>query len=283
MTAVNSATTVSNSNTKAVPPSLSHVFLHEWWLLKQRKGLAVGGVTSMEKARERVFLSAVIAKRHEANVLETEDGITVAFRGFINTSRSCQNGFPSEVCRHFLFGFPYDWKKYSAHCFGDEDIDWTTLFGDSSTRSKESGDDALAFSIPENDFTKTRDSLLSNNNCSTPNNNFNGLGISVGNVCKQIKSTDNMECSIAMKTIECECTDNKLTSNKEIKNDQFSRDRKKQCIGQRTVEDTDNFCDRRVTRSISKRSHAMLNDKKTMVPIVSSPLRRSPRLHYSRK
>lgn len=49
-----------------------------------------------------MFLSTVIAKRHEANVVETEDGITIIFRGFINTSRASQNGFPSEVVSPFF-------------------------------------------------------------------------------------------------------------------------------------------------------------------------------------
>ena len=50
--------------------------------------------------RERVFLSTVIAKRYEANVLETEDGITIQLRGFINNSRTSQNGFASNVTNY---------------------------------------------------------------------------------------------------------------------------------------------------------------------------------------
>ncbi|TKY68078.1 SANT associated [Spatholobus suberectus] len=167
-----------------------------------------GGViaisTQRRRDRERVFLSTVIAEREEANVLRTEDGITILFRGFINTSRSCQNGVPSEVCQHFLVGFPHDWKKYSAHSFGNEDIDGVTAFGDSSACSKKRDDDALPFSIHDNDCTKRQDSILSNN-CLAPKNICNGLGISFGNDSKQSESTDNMECSIVMKTMECEC------------------------------------------------------------------------------
>lgn len=52
-----------------------------------------------------MFLSTVIAKRHEANVVESEDGIVIIFRGFINASRTSQNGFSSEV--YILFQFIY--------------------------------------------------------------------------------------------------------------------------------------------------------------------------------
>jgi hypothetical protein len=51
--------------------------------------------------RERMFFSSVIVKRHEPNVVETEDGVTIIIRGFINSSRTSQNGFPSDV------GYPF--------------------------------------------------------------------------------------------------------------------------------------------------------------------------------
>lgn len=51
----------------------------------------------------RVFSSAAISKRHNATTLETTDGINITISGFINRSRTRQNGFPSEVCVSFLF------------------------------------------------------------------------------------------------------------------------------------------------------------------------------------
>ncbi|KAL1299800.1 hypothetical protein AAHE18_18G133800 [Arachis hypogaea] len=99
--------------------SSAQVFLSDWWLAKPclpLQGLAVGGIAY--GLRERMFLSTVIAKRHEANVLETEDGVTLHLNSFINSSRSSQNGFPRKVCKDFLLGFPDDWQKYTAHSFG---------------------------------------------------------------------------------------------------------------------------------------------------------------------
>ncbi|CAJ1979229.1 unnamed protein product [Sphenostylis stenocarpa] len=74
---------------------------------------------NLSKNRESLFLSTVVTKREEANVLHTQDGITIVFRGFMNTSRSSQNGVPLEVCQHFLVGFPHDWNKYAPHSYGD--------------------------------------------------------------------------------------------------------------------------------------------------------------------
>jgi len=54
-------------------------------------------IRTRRRGRERVFLSTVIAEREEANVLHTQDGIVIIFRGFINTSRSSQNGVSLEV------------------------------------------------------------------------------------------------------------------------------------------------------------------------------------------
>ncbi|KAH1096120.1 hypothetical protein J1N35_013041 [Gossypium stocksii] len=86
------------------------VLLDDWllcmvqprWLCARRQG-------------QRVLCSAAIAKGHDATTLETADGITVAISGFINTSRTLQNGFSPKVCSHFLFGFPYDWEEYASH------------------------------------------------------------------------------------------------------------------------------------------------------------------------
>ncbi|XP_058772966.1 protein EMBRYO DEFECTIVE 1674-like [Vicia villosa] len=104
-------TPLSNSIFKSKP-----VFLHEWWLVKPLNhcnGFALAGIASTPG--ERMFVSSVIVKVHEPNVVETDDGIVVGFRGFINSSRTLQNGFPSQVCQRFSIGFPHDWKKLSAH------------------------------------------------------------------------------------------------------------------------------------------------------------------------
>ncbi|WJX32782.1 hypothetical protein P8452_21068 [Trifolium repens] len=114
------------------------ICLQEWWLMKpqnQCKGLALAGIASME--RERMFFSSVIVKRHEPNVVETDDGVTIIFRGFINSSRTSQNGFPSDVCHRFSVGFPHNWKNYSAHSSGNECqyVDRVTGFDDSNASS----------------------------------------------------------------------------------------------------------------------------------------------------
>lgn len=46
----------------------------------------------------RVFYSAAISKRHEASILEAIDGIVITVSGFINRSRTLENGFPPKVC-----------------------------------------------------------------------------------------------------------------------------------------------------------------------------------------
>ncbi|XP_061343362.1 uncharacterized protein LOC133289443 [Gastrolobium bilobum] len=297
------------SNTK--PVKYESIFLDEWWLVKpqlQRKGLAVGGVASIN-GRDTAFFSTVIAKRHEANVLETEDGITIIFRGFINNSRTSQNGFPSEVCSHFLVGFPHDWETYSVRGFGDEYIDGVPRFGDSNTCSQKSADDdCLLSSIRDNDFTKKKDVLLSDNGdlnyCLAPEK----LGNSFGNVSKQCESIDNMECGvIKKKTIECECKDRSQPQVEMMCNGEngvshaavesqagnpetaeslighlSSECNEEQRIRQKISEDTGNTCSRTrmVGRSIAKTSHAMLKkNKKGKATPVSSPVRRSPRLN----
>lgn len=45
----------------------------------------------------RIFYSAAISHRHDATTLDTLDGIKITISGFINRSRTHQNGFPSEV------------------------------------------------------------------------------------------------------------------------------------------------------------------------------------------
>ncbi|XP_050235377.1 kinetochore-associated protein KNL-2 homolog isoform X2 [Mercurialis annua] len=93
------------------------VTLRDWWLVisdgdKFKKGLAVSGFTCTGKKQAmRVFHSAAITKRFDAFTVETADGIIVVFQGFINKLRTAENGFSSEVFKHFLFGFPPCWEE----------------------------------------------------------------------------------------------------------------------------------------------------------------------------
>ncbi|MED6113724.1 hypothetical protein PIB30_073525 [Stylosanthes scabra] len=135
---------------------IKYVCLNEWWLAKPRlplQGLAVDGIAYGQ--RERKFLSTVITKRYEANVLETEDGVTLQLRGFINTSLSSQNGFPLNVCEDFLLGFPEDWQKYAAQSVGAKCVDGDTGFGEPNGCSHKGADDASPFSLHDNHSGET--------------------------------------------------------------------------------------------------------------------------------
>ncbi|KAK1550157.1 hypothetical protein Q3G72_014642 [Acer saccharum] len=85
------------------------------------KGLAVSGFASKGQG-VRTLHSAVFVKRHDTTTLETADGITVTISGLINRSRTCLNGFPLEVCNHFLLGFPHYWEEYADQCCGQESV-----------------------------------------------------------------------------------------------------------------------------------------------------------------
>ncbi|CAA7028238.1 unnamed protein product [Microthlaspi erraticum] len=92
--------------------TLKSVSLSDWWLTKKanvKKGLCVSGFESKRGSEVRLFSSGAISKRHDCNTLETLDGIEVCISGFINRSRSLQNGVSPEVCNRFLLGFPYNW------------------------------------------------------------------------------------------------------------------------------------------------------------------------------
>ncbi|KAL2502865.1 uncharacterized protein Fot_36713 [Forsythia ovata] len=101
------------------------VCLADWWLVKaeldsEGKRLAVAGLTSREQQAMRVFSSAPILKRYDVFTLETTDGICVIIKGFMNKARTVENGFPSEVCNHFIFGFPPYWEEYAEKCMAEE-------------------------------------------------------------------------------------------------------------------------------------------------------------------
>ncbi|KAL3645542.1 hypothetical protein CASFOL_010722 [Castilleja foliolosa] len=93
------------------------VYLSDWWLVKteddsQGRRLAVAGFASRGSHAMRVFSSAPILKRHNDFNIETTDGICIVFEGFINKARTEENGFPSNVDEHFVFGFPPYWEEY---------------------------------------------------------------------------------------------------------------------------------------------------------------------------
>ncbi|GFP94965.1 hypothetical protein PHJA_001640900 [Phtheirospermum japonicum] len=108
------------------------VYLSDWWLVKteddvQRRRLAVAGFASRGSHAMRVFSSAPILKRHNDFNIETTDGICVVFEGYINKVRTEQNGFPSNVYDHFVFGFPPYWKEYEENLMDKESSSEDTL------------------------------------------------------------------------------------------------------------------------------------------------------------
>ncbi|PHT72110.1 hypothetical protein T459_22895 [Capsicum annuum] len=112
----------NNSSKSCFHPT---VCLKDWWLVRaqgdsQGRTLAVAGLTSREGQALRVFSSAPILKVYDVFNLETIDGICVVLNGFINKSRSEENGFPSEVFEQFLFGFPPQWEAFNENCLGRE-------------------------------------------------------------------------------------------------------------------------------------------------------------------
>ncbi|CAA3024728.1 Hypothetical predicted protein [Olea europaea subsp. europaea] len=119
--------TVNDSNKSREAPKSNFqktVCLADWWLVKSELGskgkrLAVAGLTSREQQAVRVFSSAPIHKRYDVFTLETTDGICVIIKGFMNKARTVENGFPSEVCNHFIFGFPPYWEEYADKCMAE--------------------------------------------------------------------------------------------------------------------------------------------------------------------
>ncbi|KAK9288184.1 hypothetical protein L1049_016633 [Liquidambar formosana] len=157
---LSSATIVSSSFLKSV-------FLHDWWLIKAHgKGLAVGGFTSTGTLGVKLFCSSAISKRHDANTLETTDGITITISGFINRSQTHQHGFPSEVCNRFLIGFPYYWEEYAARYSGEESHNGcvptrVSAFEEFKISSGNMKHSFLPVSLYDLPVTRTRDLLMS--------------------------------------------------------------------------------------------------------------------------
>ncbi|KAG6396189.1 hypothetical protein SASPL_142331 [Salvia splendens] len=42
--------------------------------------------------------------------------------GFLNRSRTLENGFSQEICDHFLIGFPYYWEEFAALSESEEPV-----------------------------------------------------------------------------------------------------------------------------------------------------------------
>ncbi|KAG2720912.1 hypothetical protein I3760_02G056300 [Carya illinoinensis] len=147
-------------------PLFKSVLLHDWWLVRapHGKGLAVGGVASLERVGVRIFCSAAISHRHDATTLDTMDGIKITISGFINRSRTHQNGFPSEVCNRFLLGFPYNWEEYAVGCSSEDSTDRgvstrVSTSDDSSLRFRRDG--TFPFSLVDLPVTRIGDLLMS--------------------------------------------------------------------------------------------------------------------------
>ncbi|GAV69220.1 SANTA domain-containing protein [Cephalotus follicularis] len=153
--------------TRSAPKTLcasssTTVSLHEWWLVKSEgKGLAVGGLACRRTLGKRAFCSAAIAKRHDATTLETMDAITITLSGFINRSRTQLNGFPDEVCNHFLFGFPYHWMDYATQSCAEDSTHREIPTREFSLGGSENT--VLPVSLDDLSVTRIRDLMLSSN------------------------------------------------------------------------------------------------------------------------
>ncbi|TXG58582.1 hypothetical protein EZV62_016411 [Acer yangbiense] len=142
----------NSSNNHDDNKSSSHfqptVCLYDWWLIKsdeifEGKRLAVAGRSSTEKAM-RVFTSAPIVKRYDDFTLVTADGFCIILKGFINKSRTKENGFSDEVFSHFLFGFPSFWEAYNEKCLEEEFTTGPSLATIPDTNGPATGHDAVA-------------------------------------------------------------------------------------------------------------------------------------------
>ncbi|KAK9920692.1 hypothetical protein M0R45_029240 [Rubus argutus] len=95
------------------------VILYDWWLVKSEetdrgRRLAVAGVSSVGQEARRLFSSAPISKIYDVFTLETSDGVCIILKGVINKQQTIQNGFPDEIPKRFLFGFPASWERCVA-------------------------------------------------------------------------------------------------------------------------------------------------------------------------
>ncbi|CAN1142793.1 Kinetochore-associated protein KNL-2 homolog [Linum perenne] len=105
----------NTSNSDASSYFQKTVTLQEWWLIKtdddyKGKRLGVAGIASSDQRGRREFHSAPVIKRYDMFTLETADAVTLYINGFINRTRTLENGFPTEIFDHFLMGFPLYWE-----------------------------------------------------------------------------------------------------------------------------------------------------------------------------
>ncbi|KAM5570085.1 hypothetical protein ABKV19_017213 [Rosa sericea] len=155
------------STPKTISASVKSVLLDDWWLVKaQGKGLAVEGLAKTQRPAIRTFSSAAISKRHTATILETTDGIIVTLCGFLNISRTSQNGFPPEVYNRYLLGFPYDWEEHAAGLLIQGSTDKSASARNSSSQKfnmflEDSESNPLPFSIADVPAIVTRDFIMS--------------------------------------------------------------------------------------------------------------------------
>ncbi|XAR68964.1 hypothetical protein NMG60_11000390 [Bertholletia excelsa] len=136
----NTATNDGRDVTASSSYFLKTVCLQDWWLIKaeedfEGRRLAIAGLTSREHHQAvRVFSSAPILKRYDVFTLETVDGVCVLIKGFINKDRTKENGFPLEVFKHFVFGFPAYWEEYAHKWLGggisNQDVSRSALGSD---------------------------------------------------------------------------------------------------------------------------------------------------------
>ncbi|XAR59260.1 hypothetical protein NMG60_11015001 [Bertholletia excelsa] len=145
------------------------VCLHDWWLIKvaidpKTTRLGIAGFASRERQAIRAFHSAAIAKRHDAVTVETVDGTTITISGIINRPLTLQNGFSSEVCHHFVSGFPYCWDKYAYQCFDKKFVNITATpprVSSMHISSNEEAGNLQSISLDNLPVIRIRDFLLS--------------------------------------------------------------------------------------------------------------------------
>ncbi|KAI9196392.1 hypothetical protein LWI28_023527 [Acer negundo] len=153
--------------TKLSPLPVKSVLLYDWWLVPvDTKGLAVAGFASRGSQGVRTLHSAAIVKRHDTTTLETADGIMVTISGLIDRSRTCLNGFPLEVCNHFLLGFPHYWEEYADQCCGQVSVGKgvptrISSFFEDVMSSGSCSSTFPPFSLDEIPMTRVRDFIMS--------------------------------------------------------------------------------------------------------------------------
>ncbi|CAI0433155.1 unnamed protein product [Linum tenue] len=147
---------------KAVSYFKKTVTLQDWWLIKadqdyEGKRLGVAGFPPSGQRGLREFRSAPIIKTYDVFTLETADGVTVLIHGFLNRTRTVQNGFPIEATNSFLLGFPFYWehcaKRWVQDAYSNE-VHMTKTSADPDMQS------AAAESTPTADKDNSNDEVV---------------------------------------------------------------------------------------------------------------------------